>query len=49
MELTSVLAHGSGVDDLLLIYGPIFLFLMISWMKTRRSAKHRDRHEDSPE
>lgn len=49
MESTTVLAHGSGLDDLLYIYGPIFLLVLISWMKMRRAAKRRNHEEDPPQ
>lgn len=46
MNFAPVVAHGSGVDDLLVIYVPILLFILIAWTRARRASKRR---EEDPE
>lgn len=40
-----VLAHGSGLDDILVIYLPIIAFILIAWVRARRTAKRREENQ----
>ena len=45
MNLTPIVAHASGVDDMLVIYLPIILFILIAWIRARRAAKRREEED----
>lgn len=41
-EASFVLAHGSGVDDILLVALPVAVFLVLQWLSRRRARSEQE-------